>query len=42
MNRIDAKNQKKDGWMIYSLVFDVVLKIITDVFRTQFLCNLII
>ena len=28
MNRIDAKNQKKHGWMIYSLVFDDVLKMI--------------
>jgi len=28
MNRIDAKNQKKTGWMIYSPVFDDVLKMI--------------
>jgi hypothetical protein len=28
MNRIDAKNQKKVGWMIYNLVFDDVLKMI--------------
>jgi hypothetical protein len=28
MSRIDAKNQKKTGWMIYSRVFDNVLKMI--------------
>ena len=28
MNRTDAKYQKKDGWMIYSPVFDDVLKMI--------------
>jgi hypothetical protein len=27
--------------MIYSMGFDAFLEIITDVFRTQFLCNLL-